>query len=94
MTVTSQYRGKHDFYNPAMSGCTTGAILAMKGKLSIQHLISALAHYLVDVLSHWFECVFCVGGPQAAAVGCASFAAFSVAIETYLHWSENRSLED
>merc|ERR1712087_860971 len=45
--LVEKYRGKHDIWNPVMSGCITGAALQAKA------------------------------GPQAAAVGCGGFAAFS-----------------
>lgn len=51
-------RGKHDVLNGGLSGCATGAILAVKQ------------------------------GPQAAGLGCAGFAAFSIAIDALMHESD------
>jgi import inner membrane translocase subunit TIM22 len=52
--VVEKYRGKHDVWNPMISGCAVGAALAMKG------------------------------GPQAACVGCAGFAGFSLVVDKIL----------
>mmetsp|Transcript_11472 Transcript_11472/g.26944 ORF Transcript_11472/g.26944 Transcript_11472/m.26944 type:complete len:268 (+) Transcript_11472:173-976(+) len=49
--LVEKFRGKHDMWNPVVSGCITGAALQ--------------AH----------------AGPQAAAVGCGGFAAFSIVID-------------
>jgi import inner membrane translocase subunit TIM22 len=52
--LVEKYRGKHDVWNPVLSGCVTGAALQAKS------------------------------GPQAAAMGCAGFAAFSLVIDTVM----------
>eukprot|EP00548_Thalassiothrix_antarctica_P015608 CAMPEP_0194176206 /NCGR_PEP_ID=MMETSP0154-20130528/10150_1 /TAXON_ID=1049557 /ORGANISM="Thalassiothrix antarctica, Strain L6-D1" /LENGTH=233 /DNA_ID=CAMNT_0038890299 /DNA_START=21 /DNA_END=722 /DNA_ORIENTATION=- len=52
--LVEKYRGKHDIWNPVMSGCITGAAIQAKS------------------------------GPQAAAVGCGGFAAFSLVIDTFM----------
>mmetsp|Transcript_36004 Transcript_36004/g.70845 ORF Transcript_36004/g.70845 Transcript_36004/m.70845 type:complete len:246 (+) Transcript_36004:139-876(+) len=52
--LVEKARGKHDVWNPVMSGCATGAAMQAKS------------------------------GPQAAALGCAGFAAFSLAIEAVM----------
>lgn len=49
--LVEKYRGKHDVWNPVISGCITGAAIQAKQ------------------------------GPQAAAMGCGGFAAFSLVIE-------------
>lgn len=55
--VFEKARGKHDVVNGGLSGCATGAVLAVKQ------------------------------GPQAAGIGCAGFAAFSIAIDALMHES-------
>jgi import inner membrane translocase subunit TIM22 len=52
--LVEKYRGKHDVWNPVMSGCITGAALQAKQ------------------------------GPQAAAMGCGGFAAFSLVIDSFM----------
>jgi len=52
--LVEKYRGKHDIFNPVISGCITGAALQAKQ------------------------------GPQAAAIGCGGFAAFSLVIDTFM----------
>mmetsp|Transcript_22671 Transcript_22671/g.32472 ORF Transcript_22671/g.32472 Transcript_22671/m.32472 type:complete len:231 (-) Transcript_22671:95-787(-) len=52
--LVEKARGKHDVWNPVISGCITGAALQAKA------------------------------GPQAAAVGCGGFAAFSLVIDTFM----------
>ena len=52
--LVEKYRGKHDVWNPVLSGCITGAALNAKS------------------------------GPQAAAMGCGGFAAFSLVIDTVM----------
>jgi mitochondrial import inner membrane translocase subunit TIM22 len=52
--LVEKYRGKHDIWNPVVSGCITGAALQAKS------------------------------GPQAAAMGCGGFAAFSLVIDTFM----------
>jgi len=52
--LVEKFRGKHDMWNPVVSGCITGAALQAKA------------------------------GPQAAAVGCGGFAAFSIVIDSFM----------
>jgi len=52
--LVEKFRGKHDMWNPVVSGCITGAALQ--------------AH----------------AGPQAAAIGCGGFAAFSIVIDKFM----------
>lgn len=52
--LVEKYRGKHDVWNPVISGCITGASLQAKA------------------------------GPQAAAIGCGGFAAFSLVIDSFM----------
>lgn len=52
--LVEKFRGKHDIFNPVISGCITGAALQAKQ------------------------------GPQAAAVGCGGFAAFSLVIDSFM----------
>jgi len=52
--LVEKYRGKHDVWNPVVSGCITGAALQAKS------------------------------GPQAAAMGCGGFAAFSLVIDSVM----------
>jgi import inner membrane translocase subunit TIM22 len=52
--LVEKYRGKHDVWNPVVSGCITGAALQAKA------------------------------GPQAAALGCGGFAAFSLVIDSFM----------
>lgn len=49
--LVEKFRGKHDVWNPVLSGCVTGAAMQAKS------------------------------GPQASAMGCAGFAAFSLIID-------------
>lgn len=49
--VIEKYRGKHDVWNPVLSGCVVGATLSANG------------------------------GPAAACMGCAGFAAFSIVVD-------------
>jgi import inner membrane translocase subunit TIM22 len=52
--LVEKFRGKHDMWNPVVSGCITGAALQAKS------------------------------GPQAAALGCGGFAAFSIVIDSVM----------
>jgi len=52
--LVEKFRGKHDKWNPVVSGCITGAALQAKA------------------------------GPQAAAIGCGGFAAFSIVIDSFM----------
>lgn len=52
--LVEKFRGKHDVWNPVLSGCVTGAALQAKQ------------------------------GPQAAAIGCGGFAAFSLVIDSLM----------
>lgn len=52
--LVEKFRGKHDMWNPVVSGCITGAALQAKS------------------------------GPQAMAVGCGGFAAFSIVIDSFM----------
>lgn len=56
--------------NSLSAGCFTGAVLSAKGKRFWHGFVFLLTGIL--------------GGPKAALMGCAGFAAFSAAVEHFL----------
>lgn len=67
--MSLQYRAKHDIVNTLSAGCFTGGVLSAKG--------------IMDLIKYDFI-HFNIGGPKAALVGCAGFAAFSAIIEQFM----------
>jgi hypothetical protein len=74
-----QWRGRHDITNIVLAGCISGALLGVRGQcvslFEIFLLLIALAPCFFDLIA----------GPQAMVLGCGSFAAFSYAMEKFMH---------
>ena len=70
------------------SGCATGGVLGLRGKHRYNDNYYCIKfNFILSSLRRVLSLCVCVpAGVQAAALGCAGFAAFSAAIDYFLGW--------
>lgn len=83
--LSFQYRGKSDWKNGTYAGGLTGGMIGLRGEIQV-HYIMILIILLFSVFTYK-NCICLLAGVKAGVVGAAGFAAFSTAIDYYMHRS-------